>query len=73
MSSPSFPRHEGDEVDRNDPPPLPPQVWMEPLLPASPLHPADRERGHFDIRGFLAGFVISSAIGAVLYIYLTAG
>jgi hypothetical protein len=25
---------------------------------------------HFDIQGFLAGLVLSAAIGAVLYVYL---
>ena len=32
-----------------------------------------RERRQFDFRGFMAGFALSWAIGAVLYIYLTAG
>jgi hypothetical protein len=49
-----------------------PQVPM-PFLPAIPPFAADPERSHLDIRGFLAGFVLSSAIGAVLYIYLWAG
>jgi hypothetical protein len=26
---------------------------------------------HFDIQGFLAGLVLSAAVGAVLYVYLT--
>lgn len=29
-----------------------------------------QEPGHLDIRGFLAGLVLASAIGAVLYIFL---
>jgi hypothetical protein len=32
-----------------------------------------RERQPLDVRGFLAGFALSWAIGAVLYIYLMAG
>ena len=32
-----------------------------------------RERRQFDVRGFMAGFALSWAIGAALYIYLTAG
>jgi hypothetical protein len=31
------------------------------------------ERWNFDVRGFLAGFALSWAIGAVLYVYLVAG
>jgi hypothetical protein len=34
---------------------------------------ARRERGDFDIGGFLAGVALAAAIGAVLYVYLTAG
>jgi hypothetical protein len=53
-----------------------PQVEMEQMsietsLQVFPQEFADRERGLFDIRGFLAGLVLSWAIGAVLYIYLT--
>jgi hypothetical protein len=29
--------------------------------------------GQFDIRGLLAGFALSAAIGAVLYVYLMIG
>jgi hypothetical protein len=39
-------------------------------LPASP---ALGEQPRPDIRGFLAGFVLSGAIGAVLYLYMMAG
>jgi hypothetical protein len=33
--------------------------------------PAERQR--LDIRGFLAGFVLSWAFGVVLYLFMTAG
>jgi hypothetical protein len=39
-------------------------------LPASPT---SAEQPRPDIRGFLAGFVLSGAIGAVLYLYMMAG
>jgi hypothetical protein len=39
-------------------------------LPSAPLAPEQRRP---DIHGFLAGFVISGAIGAVLYLYMMAG
>jgi hypothetical protein len=38
-----------------------------------PRATAGRDRRQFDFRGFMAGFALSWAIGAVLYIYLTAG
>jgi hypothetical protein len=47
------------------------QMSMATSLQVIPQKFADRERGLFDIRGFLAGLVLSWAIGAVLYIYLT--
>jgi hypothetical protein len=34
---------------------------------------AARENHPFDLRGFMAGFALSWALGAALYIYLTAG
>jgi hypothetical protein len=34
---------------------------------------AARDRHPFDVRGFMAGFALSWALGAALYIYLTAG
>lgn len=68
------------------PPPLPPREPPpemqddeldpdpeEPLPRPSARNPAWRERRQFDFRGFMAGFALSWAIGAVLYIYLTAG
>ncbi|HEU0058348.1 MAG TPA: hypothetical protein VFR19_00625 [Hyphomicrobiaceae bacterium] len=39
-------------------------------LPSAPLGAEQRRP---DVRGFLAGFVISGAIGAVLYLYMMAG
>jgi hypothetical protein len=67
------------------PPPLPPQpppMAQAEELPRAPARPPPRaivrhavvrERRQLDIRGFMAGFALSWAIGAVLYIYLTAG
>jgi hypothetical protein len=42
---------------------------MQPLQAILPSA-AGQEPRHLDIRGFLAGFALSSAIGAVLYIFL---
>jgi len=39
-------------------------------LPSAPLSSEQRRP---DVRGFLAGFVLSGAIGAVLYLYMMAG
>lgn len=39
-------------------------------LPSAPLASEQRRP---DVRGFLAGFVLSGAIGAVLYLYMMAG
>jgi hypothetical protein len=82
------PLHElfGEAAAAAAPPPLP---QHEPILgpeegeprgaSAKPLpRPASREaawreRRQFDVRGFMAGFALSWAIGAALYIYLTAG
>jgi hypothetical protein len=64
------------------PPPQPAPVVAKPA-PAPPPRPsAPRalyaapplpERRTFDVRGFLAGFALSWAIGAVLYVYLVSG
>jgi hypothetical protein len=32
-----------------------------------------RDTRQFDLRGFLAGFAVSCAIGALIYIYLMTG
>jgi hypothetical protein len=46
--------------------PLPPRgAQLVPVLPG--------DRAHFDLRGFLAGFALSWAIGIVLYLFITAG
>jgi hypothetical protein len=47
------------------------QLSMKTSLQVIPQEFADRKRGRFDVLGFLAGLALSSAIGAVLYIYLT--
>jgi len=52
-------------VALSPPPPLPPVT-----LPV-PMPSTDRVR--FDLRGFLAGFALSWAIGVVLYLFMTAG
>ena len=75
------------EERRNEPAPLPPrlpprppatdegQIAAAPLPPqmalAAPLPPTDGAR--FDVRGFLAGFALSWAIGVVLYLFMMAG
>jgi hypothetical protein len=69
-----------------EPPPLPNQAVARRMpdeeLPVASVksHPraggrsaAGRERHAFDVRGFMAGFALSWALGAALYIYLTAG
>jgi len=40
------------------------------LTPTISLSAAVQEPRHLDVRGFLAGVVLSSAIGALLYIFL---
>src|SRR5262245_10798713 len=50
-------------------PAQPPATASEPN--SSPTLPGEHSRP--DIRGFLAGFVLSGAIGAVLYLYMMAG
>jgi hypothetical protein len=42
-------------------------------LARNPVACRPRERGHFNIRGFLMGFALSAMIGAAFYIYFTAG
>jgi hypothetical protein len=44
-----------------------------PKLPALIPSRLPPERPPFDVRGFLAGFAMSGAIGVVLYLFLTAG
>lgn len=64
---------------RPQPMPLPlhpqPEIVREPsraMLPALRPRPAPERRG-LDVRGFLAGFALSWAVGVVLYLFLTAG
>ena len=76
----------GDPAAATAPPPLSPQEvarrMQDDELPATAAksHPrpggrsaAPHERQPFDVRGFMAGFALSWALGAALYIYLTAG
>jgi hypothetical protein len=49
------------------------QARVAPLLPAGLALTADENPRRFDIRSFLAGFALSAAIGAALYIHLAAG
>jgi hypothetical protein len=48
-----------------------PQVPVTPILPGDLAHAVEPRR--LDIRTFLAGFALSAAIGALLYIFLAAG
>jgi len=50
-----------------------PQVPQEPILPVLSHRPTGGKRGPLGILGFLTGFALSAVIGAVLYIFLTAG
>jgi hypothetical protein len=57
---------------RPPPVPGPPRRQLPaPVQPAPPLPPAEPTR--FDVRGFLAGFALSWAIGVVLYLFMAAG
>ena len=53
--------------------------WQRPttlrpaVLAPPPPRRAQPERVRFDVRGFLAGFALSWAFGAVLYLFMTAG
>jgi hypothetical protein len=82
------PLHElfGEAAADGAPPPLPLREAVlqgeesgPPAAPAktmprpAPREATWRERRQFDVRGFMAGFALSWAIGAALYIYLTAG
>ena len=68
---PPLPAHEPPlEHPADEEPPSPePKPFRRPGAGNAPW----RERRQFDVRGFLAGFALSWAIGAALYIYLTAG
>jgi len=43
------------------------------ILPSVPPLAAGREARGLDIRGFLVGLALASAMGAVLYIFLMTG
>ena len=65
---PPLPLYPVRSSDGNMPALRPAQPRFEPPAPYVP-----EERARPDVRGFLAGFALSWAIGAALYIYLTAG
>jgi hypothetical protein len=46
---------------------------VAPRLPGESVHAVGQEPRRLDIRGFLAGFAVSAALGAALYICLAAG
>jgi hypothetical protein len=65
---PPLPLYPVRSLDGDLPALRPAQPRFEPPVPLVP-----EERRRPDVRGFLAGFALSWAIGAALYIYLTAG
>ncbi|KAB2912087.1 MAG: hypothetical protein F9K29_20470 [Hyphomicrobiaceae bacterium] len=58
------------QAARPVPPPRPP---VNPKSSAVTRRPVGTEKRPMDVRGFMAGFALSCAIGAMLYIYLMAG
>ena len=56
-----------------NPPPVPTPAYARRLPVAAPPPPPPPEPTRFDVRGFLAGFALSWAIGVVLYLFMTAG
>ena len=50
-----------------------PPLQMAPAQFTLPVPLPAAERARFDLRGFLAGFALSWAIGVVLYLFMTAG
>jgi hypothetical protein len=50
-----------------------PPLQMPPAQFTLPVPLPAAERARFDLRGFLAGFALSWAIGVVLYLFMTAG
>ena len=71
----SSPRPEHRPVQRVMPRPAPAEVAAaRPVRPPT-LRPTPmpRDTRPFDLRGFMAGFAVASAIGALLYIYLMTG
>jgi hypothetical protein len=72
---PPLPREEGtrESLQPEVPDYKPAGVAQKPPVRPRTRTTGARERRQFDFRGFMAGFALSWAIGAVLYIYLTAG
>jgi hypothetical protein len=68
------PRPEQRPIQRMMPRPAPQYPAARPIRPPTlrPT-PAPRDTRQFDLRGFLAGFALSCAIGALVYMYLMAG
>jgi hypothetical protein len=68
------PRPEQRPIQRIMPRPAPQYPAARPIRPPTlrPT-PAPRDVRQFDLRGFLAGFALSCAIGALIYMYLIAG
>jgi hypothetical protein len=68
------PRPEQRPIQRIMPRPAPQYPAARPVRPPTlrPT-PAPRDTRQFDLRGFLAGFALSCAIGALIYMYLIAG
>ena len=56
-----------------EPPRAPPPRPRPTPASALPLPAAAPDRVRFDVRGFFAGFALSWAIGAVLYLFMTVG
>jgi len=71
----SSPRPEHRPVQRVMPRPAPAEMPAARPVRAPTLRPAPapRDGRQFDLRGFMAGFAVASAIGAMLYIYLMTG
>ena len=68
------PRPEQRPIQRIMPRPAPPQYPAARPIRAPTLRPTPvRDTRQFDLRGFLAGFAVSCAIGALIYIYLMTG
>jgi hypothetical protein len=68
------PRPEQRPIQRMMPRPAPQQYPAARPIRAPTLRPTPvRDTRQFDLRGFLAGFAVSCAIGALIYIYLMTG
>ncbi len=68
------PRPEHRPVQRVLPRPAPQYAVTRPVRPPTLRPPpVPRDMRQFDVRGFLAGFVVSCLIGALIYMYLMTG